>query len=327
MLTTRELLCGIGVPVVVAALIALVGFWRRWAWAMPVAAGAGFLGGYYALSGVPRLPPSDGTDWLFWAAIPVTGLGVLDAVLPRRWGWVLGAVAGGVVLLIGWPLVPNAVPAGALCGVAFVTAAAGAGLCLVARVAEPRVGSSAVVAVLCVTMGAAAVVVLSSNLRVGGTYGMAASAALGPVAVFSMRVRAAARSVAVVAIPVLAGLLAGGHYYPDPGVSWTHAGILMAAPVLLLPCAALPGKRNWVRGVAAVVLVALAVGSSRRPYRDRRQKGRRDRPVRRLLPVTAPRRPTDCSPSRADGNPHGTLRHAGHRRRNRPLGATCTARR
>jgi hypothetical protein len=264
MLTTRELLCGIGVPVVVAALIALVGFWRRWAWAMPVAAGAGFLGGYYALSGVPRLPPADGTDWLFWAAIPVTGLSVLDAVLPRRSGWVLGAAAGGVVLLIGWPLVPSSVSAGALCGVALVTAALGAGLCLVARVAEPRVGSPAVVGALCVTVGAAAVVVLSSNLRVGGLYGMAASAALGPVAVFSMRVPAA-RSVAVVAIPVLAGLLACGHYYPDPGVTWTHAGILMAAPVLLLPCAVLPVKRNRMRGVAAVVLVAIAVSAVAAP--------------------------------------------------------------
>src|SRR3954468_14151550 len=165
MLTLRELQFAIALPVGVAALIALVGFWRRWTWAMPVAAGAGFLAGYVALSGIPRLPPSDGSDWLFWAVIPVTGLGVLDALLPRRWGWLLGAAAGAVVLLIGWPLVrTNTVSAGPLCGVALVVAAAGAGLCLVPGVAEPRVGSPAVVAALCVTMGAAAVVVLSSNL-------------------------------------------------------------------------------------------------------------------------------------------------------------------
>src|SRR4051794_4867698 len=139
MLTLRELQFAIALPVGVAALIALVGFWRRWTWAMPVAAGTGFLAGYIALSGVPSLPPSDGTDWLFWAAIPVTGLGVLDAALPRRWGWLLGAAAGGVVLLIGWPLVrTNTVSGGPLCGVALVVAAAGGGGCPPPRGAPPR---------------------------------------------------------------------------------------------------------------------------------------------------------------------------------------------
>jgi hypothetical protein len=261
MLTGRELLYSIGVPVAVSVLISLLGFWRRWAWAMPVAAGAGFLAGYYALSGVPRLPPRDGTDWLFWAALPVTGLGVLDAALPRRWGWVLGAAAGGVALLIGWSLVQNnTIPAAELCGVALIAAVVGAGLSLVVRLAEPRLGTPAVVAALCVTIGAAGLVVLSSHQRVSGVYGIAASAALGPVAVFTGRVRAA-RSVAIVALALLAGLLTGGHYYADPGVGWTHAGILMFAPALLLPCVALPGRRNWLRGIVAVALVAIAVGA------------------------------------------------------------------
>jgi hypothetical protein len=260
MLTGRELLYSIGLPVAVSALIALIGLWRRWAWAMPVAAGAGFLAGYYALSGVPRLPPRDGTDWLFWAAIPVTGLGVLDAAVPRRWGWLLGATAGGLVLLIGWPLVPNTISAMELCAVAFVVAVVGAGLCLAGRVGEPRLESPAVVAALCITVGGAAVVVLSSHLRVVGVYGIAAAAALGPIAVLTGKLRAA-RSVAIVAIPLLAGLLAGGHYYPDPGVPWSQAAILMAAPLLLLPCAAIPTQRKWIRGVVAAVLVAILVGT------------------------------------------------------------------
>jgi hypothetical protein len=101
---------------------------------------------------------------------------------------------------------------------------------------------------------------LSSHLRVVGVYGIAAAAALGPVAVLTGKLRAA-RSVAIVAIPLLAGLLAGGHYYPDPGVPWSQAAILMAAPLLLLPCAAIPTQRKWIRGVVAAVLVAILVGT------------------------------------------------------------------
>lgn len=261
MLTGRELLYAIGVPVIVSALIALLGFWRRWAWAMPLAAGVGFVAGYYELSGVPRLPPLDGTDWLFWAAIPVTGLGVVDAAVRVRWGWLLGAAAGAVVLRIGWPLVQNhAVPAAELCGFALIATVLGAGLSWAVCVAEPRLGSPAAIGALCVATGAAGVVVLSSHLRVVGVYGIAAAAALGPVAVLTGWVRAA-RSVAVVAFPLLAGLLIGGHYYPDPGVPWTQAAILIAAPVLLLPCSLIPIGRKWIRGTLAVALVAIVVGA------------------------------------------------------------------
>src|SRR5260221_2097870 len=117
MLTTREILCAILLPAVVAALITAVGFWRRWAWTMPAAAGVAFLAAYVVLSGMPKLPPRDGTDWLCWAGIPLTVLGVVDALLPRRWGWLLGAAAGGVAPVLVWALVPGtvsrAVPLGA----------------------------------------------------------------------------------------------------------------------------------------------------------------------------------------------------------------------
>jgi hypothetical protein len=260
MLTTREILCAILLPAVVAALIAAVGFWRRWAWTMPAAVGVGFLAAYVALSGVPKLPPRDGTDWLFWAAIPLVVLGIVDALTSPGWGWLLGAAAGGVALLIVRPLVPGTVSMASLCGVTLLLAAAGAALCYGVRFAEPRLGSPAIVGALCIVLGGTGVLVFSSNLRIGGVYGIAAAAALGPVALLSTRTRGA-RSVAIVAIPLLAGILVGGHYYPDPGVAWTNVIVLMAAPAILVLGGMVPGKRNWVRGFVAIVAIAVVVAA------------------------------------------------------------------
>ena len=120
------------------------------------------------------------------------------------------------------------------------------------------------VAGLCLALGGAAVVVLSSNYGVAGRYGIAASAALGPIALLTGKLPAG-RSVAVVCVPLLAGLLAGGRYYPDPGVTVLNFSVLIAAPALLLLAAAIPGNKVWARGVIAVLAVAIAVGSVAAP--------------------------------------------------------------
>jgi hypothetical protein len=137
----------------------------------------------------------------------------------------------------------------------------GAVVCLLVRLAEPRIGSAAAVSGLCVTLGAAAVVVLSSNLRIVGVYGVSAAAAFGTVAVLSVGAPRVGGSVAIVALPLLAGMLAGGHYYPDPGVSRANFAVLMLAPILLLAGAYLPTKRAWVRAGVSVLAVAVAVGA------------------------------------------------------------------
>jgi hypothetical protein len=258
MLTVDEALRVVLGPLLVAAAVAGVGWRREWRWAMPAAAGAGFLLGY-ALVGVPRFPPLDGTDWLFWLAFPVTALGVIDALTGWRWGWLMGAAAGLVALVIVTPLRPHAVSTGAMLGTALAMGAGGAGLCYVARVVEQRVGPRTLVTGLCIVVGSAAVVVFSSNFRSGGLYGLAAAAALAPVAVFAAGPRAAA--VATVAVPVLAGLLAGGHFYPEPGVTWTHLIILMVAPSLLLAGALVPEKWRRLRPVAALVAVTVVVAT------------------------------------------------------------------
>jgi len=259
MLTINELERVILAPVILSAIIAAIGLWRSWRWAMPLAAGAGFCLGY-ALIGVPQLPPQDGTDWLFWLAAPVTILGVLDAVFATRVGWLAGAAAGGAVAVLLRPLlVSGSVSPREYWLVAAALAGMGAVLCLVVDVAASRLGSYAAIGALCMAMGGAAVVVLSSNSRIGGVYGLAAAAALGPAAVLSGRLLVG-RSVAIVAVPLLAGSLAGGHYYADPGVSWVNLGVLMASPLLLLAGLAVPGKKKWIRAAVALVLVAIAVG-------------------------------------------------------------------
>ena len=261
MVTPSELLRVLLGPVLVAAVVAGVGRWRGWAWAMPLAAGAGFATGY-ALIGVPRLPPIDGNDWLFWLIAPVTLLGVADAWVDRRWGWVFAAIGAGLMaLVIALPLVHGAVTTREVATTCGVMTAVAAVLWFAMRAAEPRVTPTAVVAALCVVTGAAAVVVMSSGLRILGVYGIAAAAALAPVAVLIGRT--SSRGVAVTAVSVLTGLLVASRYYAYPsGISALNLAVLLASPVLLLAGAFVPAKNHtWVRGVVAVIAVAIAVGA------------------------------------------------------------------
>ncbi len=261
MLELRELLLGAAVPIGVSTAVALLALWRRWAWAMPLAAAAAFLTAYWLLSGVPDLPPRDGTDWLFWSAPALAVVGIVDGAARSKWGWALAAFAGGVVFLITKPLTPHAVPASML----WITAAAAAVLapvlCLAVHAAAPRITAPAALGCLCITLGAAAVVVLSSNLRIGGVYAMAAAAALGPVAFLSSRTPHAPRAVAIYAIPLLMGILASGYHYPDPGVPLHAVIVFCLSPLLMLAGAFVPFKKPLARAAVALLATALAAGA------------------------------------------------------------------
>src|SRR5688500_4293948 len=99
MLTNQELLNTLVLPFAIAAVVALIGAWRRWAWAMPLAAGAAFLVGYY-VTDQPKWRPTDGADWLFWLAIPLVLVAALDGAFRLRLGWLLGALAGVVTFVL-----------------------------------------------------------------------------------------------------------------------------------------------------------------------------------------------------------------------------------
>jgi hypothetical protein len=270
MLTHQELLHGILIPVLVSALIAAIGAWRRWPFTMPLAAGVAFIVAYAAV-GVPKFPPHDGSDWLFWLAIPLTLIAVSDSVIgamvggahltgTTRYGWLLGASAGAVAALLLKPL--NDISPHVLWVTTAVFAVAGAALALIASVAQRRLGSFWTLAAFCIATGGAGVVILSSDSRTIGVYGVAAAAALGPVVVLGARLRAA-QSVALLAAPLLAGLLLAGHFYA--GVTCTNMTVLFAAPVLLLIGAFLPIKQQWLRGLIALLAVTIAVAAVTAP--------------------------------------------------------------
>lgn len=285
MLTPQELFMAIVVPLLVSSLIAAIGAWRRWTWAMPLAAGAGFIVSYLTFIR-PKLPPADGNDWLFWLAIPLVALGVMDALVGKGWGGLLAGFAGVVAVVTLKPLLhdppaPDGLTSQMLWMIALIATAASIVLALMAGFAQHRMGSLWVVMAFCVVTGGASVVIFSSNLRTSGLYGIAAAAALGPVAVLGMRMMGA-RSVAVFSMPLLAGLLVAGRFYPDPGVTWVNFGVLLGAPVLIVIGALLPLKRPWVRGAIALLAVTIAVGAVTGPTamaaKEAAEKAKKDDP-------------------------------------------------
>jgi hypothetical protein len=263
MITPSELLRVLLAPLIVSALIAVIGRWRRWTWAMPLAAGAGFIAGF-ALIGVPKLPPRDGTDWLFWLAIPATAVGIIHA-LPLGRGRVLNHVTppwtpGLVACVIVLPLRESVAPPVVLMMV-FGFIVAGYAVHFALGYAGQRLGTTTIVAAMCVSVAASAVVLLSTNTRILGIYGIAAAAALGAVAVLAGPMRAG-RPVAIVAMSLLAGLLAGGHFYADPGITWLQAGVLFVAPAAVLVGSKIPvGRHVWARGLISLALVVAVVSA------------------------------------------------------------------
>ena len=263
MLTNEDLLWGIVLPVAVAVAIALIGAWRRWAWAMPVATGVAFLVAYYLLA-KPTWNPSAGADWLFWLAIPLTLIAALDAQFRPRFGWLLGALAGVVAFVLLRPIAAS-VPANEMWVAVVALAAFGVAMTWTGEFAAGRYGPVWALLAFTVVLGGAGVVVLASNYKSFGQLGLAAAAALGPVAVLSFRAPGAGRATAFLATTLLAGILAAAHFYVDPGVTRINMGVLLAAPLLLLVGVALPLRRTWLRGLIALLATTIAVGAVAAP--------------------------------------------------------------
>ena len=70
---------------------------------------------------------------------------------------------------------------------------------------------------------------------------------------------------ALLAVSILCGLLAGGRFYPDPGVSWLGVAILLASPLVALAGLIVPARHAWLRGVTAVLAVAIVVAAVTAP--------------------------------------------------------------
>lgn len=263
MVTSDELAKVLLAPLLVAGVIGALGRWRRWAWAMPLAAGAGFLAGF-GLLGVPRYPPLDGTDWLFWLAIPLTVTAVGAALIDRWWTSFGGIAAVAVVLVIVRPLTPHAVTTGAMAAAAIGLGVAAVAVCVVLAFADERIGSIGTIGALAIATTGAAVVAMSSNVRIVGLHGLAAAAALAPVALLSTKLRAG-RAVAVLAVPLMAGLLTGAHFYANDGLAWRPLLLILGSPALAAVGLLIPTPRRWPRAAAALVAVSILVGAVAAP--------------------------------------------------------------
>jgi hypothetical protein len=270
MLTDRELLLGIALPLVVSLLLGVIAWWLKQRWLLPIPAGAGFLIGYAnALGpgggfGLPMFPPSDGSDWLFWAAIPATLLAALAAALNRPWLALLGAFAGVVSFAILKPIVPavmSATPAGEIAlGVGLI----GIVLALVLHFAAERIGHAWIITALALIITGTGVTVLSSNLRTTGVYGIGGGMAMAGLILFMPRLRCAIGP-AVLGVSLLAGLLTAGRFYPEPGMAIAGATVLFLSPALVLVGLAVPANRPTLRGVVTLLAVAIAVTSVAAP--------------------------------------------------------------
>lgn len=263
-LTNREIIFGIMLPLAVSLVIGLIAWRTKQAWLLPLAGGVGFLLGYANSLGstggfgLPRLPPADGTDWLFWATLPAIALSMLTGWLGGRWPAIFGAWAGVVAWTIARPLVPGTLTSAAAIEIGAAAAVMGVIVVAVHTLVAGKIGHGWSAASLCIVLAGAGVTVLSSNVRTVGVYGIGAAAAIAGLVLFAPRLKASP-AVAILAVSMLCGLLAGGHFYPDPGVTWIGVAVLLASPLLMLAGLAVPTKRPWLRGVVAILAVTIAV--------------------------------------------------------------------
>jgi hypothetical protein len=92
--TTNQLLIAYAIPASLSLILSIIA-WRPWSsaaprghWAMPVVLGlalATAMVGFAYQYKPPGWPPAQAEDWLFWGAIAVLLVGVLDALVPL-WG-------------------------------------------------------------------------------------------------------------------------------------------------------------------------------------------------------------------------------------------------
>jgi hypothetical protein len=284
MLTTGELLRAVLLPAIVALAVAMIARWRRWSWALPLVIGIGFVAGWFAFAGMPSLPPRDGTDWLFW----LTGYTIPVAVVvfaENRWNarslvvWlgVMATCVGLTALGVALPLArAGTISIAGLFVVALAFSAGAAALAFVSRIAAARVGVVALFCVMSLTAGATGVVIFASHIRVVGIYGLSAAAAIGGTAVALIGMSGlstfAITATELFAAAVVAGLLSGGHYYAESGISWGTATMLFALPDLVLIGALLPTRRKWVRSLVGVFVVGIAAAAIAAPLAIKAKK-------------------------------------------------------
>jgi hypothetical protein len=268
MISNREIIVGLLLPLVVAGIFSAIAAWRDWAWLLPVAAGGAFVWGYWRLIDGPKLPPIAGSDWLLWTSAAAALLGAAATLVRPAWAGALALIAGVSVYVIAKPLSPHAVSPAALWTTAVLVALASVAVIAALTWSASRVPAAWVAGGLVAAIAGAAVLALACGFRTMAVYGMSAAAALAPAAAAAFWFKAsnprsarAMRGLAVYGVAVLAGVLTAARFYPEPGVSWTQFALLILSPALAAAAAFVPGRRQWVRGVIALTAVGALVAA------------------------------------------------------------------
>jgi hypothetical protein len=248
-----QILWGVLLPAVVAALVILLWGRRNAAAAIAAGVGVGHAAGVIALWGRPPFPAIDSGDWIFWFALAAAAAAAIPVpARPRR--LVDAAIAVGFALLLLEPFLADA-------SVLHKTAVIAGGSASVLAVwwplerlsggASPRFAS---VVLWAATAAMSIALVFARSARQGQQAGMVA-AAIGAAAVlawFEERVRFGRGSLGPYAM-VLAGVgLYGIFYY----LSWVSFLLIGLAPMGAFAATALVQRR---RSGMAPALVGLAL--------------------------------------------------------------------
>ncbi len=294
MMTMRDILTGILLPLAASALLMLLGIWSRLRWMGAIAVAAGFLAAY-AATGRPEFPPHDGVDWLFWLAGPMAVVGAAAGLLWKGAGrnsvttprgpsvvasGIVGAALGGLLAavaayVVARPLIlVGSVPAAEGYELAAGAMVVGAVAVWLSQWAAGRMGGGWVILAWSIALGGTGVVLMSTALRAVGIHGLSASAGTFAAGMVALAMRGKTRrigggasgGVAVLAAGLMGGLLSAGKFYPPgDGVAWWAAGLLMVSAGLVICGAAIPGKARWLKAVVGLLAVAIAVGALAAP--------------------------------------------------------------
>lgn len=257
MLSARDILLGVVVPLIVSAAIALLGqlAWKRVAIGGALAVGVGFVVGCGLVFGM-KVPPGNAFEWVVPMGALAAVVGTAAEIVGFRWRWIWGVVMVGVA----WGV------AGPLMGVGMVAALAAVGWVWwgLWDGALKRAGGAWAGVVMTGVAGLVSLVLMLSDSQRIGQMGLALVGSVVAVWVLGWAMkRDLWRGAGLAWAVVIYGLLLDGKYWA--GLTWPNAVLLLAAPLLawvgdVAGVRRLTGwKRSAVRVAAVVVPVAIAV--------------------------------------------------------------------
>lgn len=272
MFETRDIVFGVGLPVLLSAIVLLIA-WAPWRARGPIAGGhwggplafAGsfvlaFVGGN---NGLPQFPPIQVTDWLPFIAAGAAAIGLADATLQLRRSvrWAIGCacIAAATWLLLR-PLPAETHSLSTKLGwLVMRTIIWGAWWIAIDGLSRDSPGPSVPRDLLIVTATTALVLLMCSKLLglLGGSLAvsLAVFAAVGLVSPASM-----ARGGVLVLATLLSGLLICGLFYAS--LARGNAVLLLLATVLTAAGRFPPVKNltGWKRHVVQMALVSVPAG-------------------------------------------------------------------